>query len=147
MIPATRFRAGRRSVPSGEDAEFIGSAAASATSVTLPEHQAGDFLLIVALTTFASSGSVQPTLPAGWTQVRADTGGISSYGKATIGYRIAASGAEASGTWTNANTVIAVVCRGVTGIGATSYANAGNVGATPLARAAATVNASSLVLQ
>ena len=56
-------------------------------------------------------------------------------------------GAEASGTWTNANTVIAVVCRGVTGIGATSYANAGNVGATPLARAAATVNASSLVLQ
>ena len=125
----------------------IYAAAASATSVTLPEHQAGDFLLVVALTTFASSGSVQPTLPAGWTSVRADAGGTSSYGKATIGYRIAASGAEASGTWTNANTVIAVVCRGVTGIGATSYANAGNVGATPLARAAATVNASSLVLQ
>ena len=125
---------------------YAAAAAASATSVTLPEHQAGDFLLIVALSS-VSFGTVQPTLPAGWTSVRADAGGTNSYGKATIGYRIAASGSEASGTWTNANTVIAVVCRGVTGIGATSYANAGNVGATPLARAAATVNASSRVLQ
>ena len=149
--PVARLLAGRGAITiTGATRNLntpIYAAAASATSVTLPEHQAGDFLLIVALTGFASYSSVQPTLPAGWTQVRADTGGISSYGKATIGYRIAASGAEASGTWTNANTVIAVVCRGVTGIGATSYANAANVGATPLARAAATVNASSRVLQ
>lgn len=101
-------------------------ATANGTSITIPAgHQIGDLLLIYA---FAST-SVSPTIPAGWTAVASTNAGATGH---AIGYKIATSGAETSGTWTSANCLICVVYRGQrtagtpVGIGATGYA----VGAT-----------------
>ena len=88
MIPATRFRAGRRSVPSGEDAEFIGSRGGVRDIGDTARASGWGLLLIVAPTTFASSGRCSRH-PAGHRSAPTISGGISSYGKATIGYRIA----------------------------------------------------------
>lgn len=89
---------------------FVGSASAEATSVTLPSHQAGDLIVIFAGRT-GSTGI--PSVPAGWRFAAQSSGsGVTPPAiAASVGWKIAASSAETSGTWTNADMVLAVVVR------------------------------------
>lgn len=89
---------------------FVGSASAEATSVTLPSHQAGDLIVIFAGRT-GSTGT--PSVPAGWRFAAQSSGsGVTPPAiAASVGWKIAASSAETSGTWTNADMVLAVVVR------------------------------------
>jgi hypothetical protein len=83
----------------------IGSASAAATSVTLPTHQRGDLIIIA-----AHRGDVAGlTAPAGWVHIESRLAGTQAL---FVAYKIAASNAETSGTWTGAQQLIAVVYRG-----------------------------------
>ncbi len=105
---------------SDEPVSFVGVAAALANTVTLPAHQTGDVLLILAR---RNNSATPPTLPAGWTAIRSGTG--ASNVAAIVGYKIAASSSETSGTWTNAGTLAAAVYRGNSGIGASAILTGG----------------------
>ena len=83
---------------------YVGSATGT-TSATLPTHQAGDIIFGWA---FRDGNTTAPTLPAGWTAI-ANSGANTCSGR--IAYKIALSGAETSGTWTNATSVVFMVYR------------------------------------
>lgn len=102
---------------------LIGAGRATATSVTIPAHQAGDLLIIVAIKW--GSGSPTPTVPSGWTTAHTST---STY-RRVVGWKIAASSSEVSGTWTSAADLWVMVWRDAT-IGAVASA-AGTLTATP----------------
>jgi hypothetical protein len=86
---------------------FVGSASAEATSVALPTHQAGDFLLLVLL---RMGVGVIPTPVLGW----ATAGNVAYVGNSnnvSAFYKIAQSSSEVSGSWNNANLILAAVYR------------------------------------
>lgn len=86
---------------------FIGAGGAQANTVTIPVgHATGDLLIIYA---FRDGSTTAPTIPAGWTQVGLNTGTTVS---SATGYRVATSGSETSGTWTNADAMVCHVYRG-----------------------------------
>lgn len=86
---------------------FVGAASAEATSVTLPAHQAGDLLILFVL----RNGSTTPiTPPAGWMVAGTATFGAATASLQTV-FKIAASSAETSGTWTGASLLGCVVYR------------------------------------
>ncbi len=87
----------------------VGSASAQATTITIPTHQSGDLILICA----NRNNTTAPTIPSGWI-VMSSTGasGVSS----AIGWKLAQSSSETSGTWTNASAMHCAVYRGSTGI-------------------------------
>ena len=84
-----------------------------------------------------------PTLPAGWASIRADSGGYFSYGRVRIASLVATGSGTTSGTWTGADTLTAMVYRGFSGVGATSYAQSANAASAPLARPTLTIAATS----
>ena len=84
---------------------YISAATNAGDTVTLPSHQAGDTIIIWA---FNDGVATAPTLPSGWINVIPLTG--SSTG-ARVGYKVAQTSSETSGTWTNADGIIAVVYR------------------------------------
>lgn len=86
---------------------FVGANSAASTSVSIPAHQTGDLLIILA----TRQSSSPPSLPAGWTQIAAPQ--TSSFFSMLIGYRVATSNSETSGTWSNAGTTSVSVYRGV----------------------------------
>jgi len=94
---------------------FVGSASAEATSLTLPAHQAGDLLIMLAGATGTTS---PPAIPAGWRFATQSSGsGVSPPAIAgTVAWKIAADSAEISGTWTNANALICAVIRHTTNV-------------------------------
>jgi len=100
---------------------FISAVSAASTSVTLGTHAAGDIIIIFA---GRAASSTPPTLPSGWTNINS---GGSSTASIRIGYKVAASSSETSGTWTNASRVCAVVYRGVSSIGTSGVAAANTV--------------------
>jgi surface protein len=103
---------------------YIGSATGT-TSATLPAHQAGDLILGFA---FRDGSTTSPTRPSGWTTIDTASGTSCS---AALGYKVAASGSETTGTWTNANTVIFLVYRGAETNGQTViFADSTGVGTT-----------------
>jgi surface protein len=85
---------------------YIGEATGT-TSATLPAHQAGDLILAFA---FRDGSTTLPTQPTGWESI--DTAAANTC-SARFSYKIAASGGESTGTWTNASTTIFLVYRGV----------------------------------
>jgi surface protein len=85
---------------------YIGQAT-GVDSATLPAHQAGDLILAFA---FRDGSTISPTLPTGWTTIGTVSGTLCS---ARIGFKVAASSGETTGTWTNATTVVFLVYRGV----------------------------------
>ena len=91
---------------------FIGGLEALGASTALPPHQAGDLLIVIAV----SWDSTIPALPAGWTSSSTS----SSIVGRRIGWRVAPSAGTASGTWTNAGTLYALVWRGFTAVGASA---------------------------
>lgn len=102
---------------------LIGAGRATATSVTMPTHQAGDLLIIVAVKW--ASASPTPTVPSGWTTALTKT---DTY-RRVVGWRIATSSSEVSGTWTSAADLWVMVWRDAT-IGAVASA-AGTLTTTP----------------
>jgi surface protein len=85
---------------------YVGQAT-GVDSATLPAHQAGDLIFAFA---FRDGSTVSPTVPTGWTNIGTISGTLCS---ARIGFKVAASSGETTGTWTNATTVIFLVYRGV----------------------------------
>ncbi len=81
------------------------SAIISGTSGTLPTHAENDLILIFAHASTANS----PTRPSGWYGAQTNT--YSASPGVSSGYKIAASSAETSGTWTNAAALCVFVCR------------------------------------
>jgi len=98
----------------------VGLATASATTITIPAHQAGDFIIISA----SRANNTGPTIPSGWTQIQ--RAGANTLSLST-GYRIATGSSETSGTWTDATRLICMVYRplynGVLSLGASATAN------------------------
>lgn len=89
---------------------FVGAAStATSAAVTMPSHQTGDLILAFA---FRKGSPTPPSLPSGFTSIRAqqESGGGSSF---RLGYKIAASGSETSGNWTNATSLAVQVYRNV----------------------------------
>ena len=83
---------------------YISAASAASNSVTLGTHGINDLITLFA---FNNTSATIPTLPAGWTNYYTLTATVGW----RVGYRIATSAAETSGTWTNADGVIALVHR------------------------------------
>lgn len=90
---------------------FVGSDQAAADSITIPTHQAGDLIIICAQGASAAA-------PSGWAQCSAS--GTTS----KIGWKIAASGSETSGTWTGADNMFVAVYRGAVAVGTAASATA-----------------------
>ena len=84
---------------------FVGAATAASSSVTLPSHQTGDLIIIV-----AARASSSQSAAAGYTSLStANSGSNVAY---NVGYKYAASSGESSGTWTGATAIAAMVFRG-----------------------------------
>jgi hypothetical protein len=82
---------------------------AEATTATIPAgHQVGDFLLGFA---FRDGSTTNPSIPAGWTTLTNTFDGTTC--SASLAWKAATSGAESSGTWSNATGLIIGVFRGV----------------------------------
>jgi len=109
--------------------EFLGIASGT-TSATLPAHKAGDLLVVVAVN---PTSTTIPSLPAGWTSIQS---GSRVSVAVRVGFRIATSDSETTGTWTNASSVIAAVYRNAA-IGASAITN----------NASTTINWPALTLQ
>jgi hypothetical protein len=105
--------AGRRRPPAG--ITYIGSAAGG-TTATIPAHQAGDIILGFG---FRDGSTSPPTVPAGWTTLQ--TNNVNTGG--AVAFKVAAGSSETSGSWTSANTLLVMVYRGPSGVGASAMAN------------------------
>lgn len=81
-------------------------------SATLPAHNAGDLLLIIAM---RSNTSASIDIPAGWTPLALN---VTPGQEIKAGWMIAPSSSTPSGTWTNALRVNAFVFTGASGVGA-----------------------------
>lgn len=79
---------------------YFTGAATGTNSATMPSHSSGDLLLAFA---YRDGSTTAPTLPSGWTNI-ANSGANANSSR--IAYKIAASGSESSGTWTNATSLI-----------------------------------------
>ena len=87
----------------------ISSATANTNTVTLGTHAKGDLLMIFG---YRDASATAPTLPSGWYNLMATPTSVPSI---VIGWKIAASSSESSGTWTNANALHSIVYRAGTG--------------------------------
>lgn len=89
-----------------------GASAVAATSITIPAHSVGDVIVIYA---FRRSTTTQATVPTAagtvptWTQILATAGTTSA---ARSHYCVATATNHTSGTWTNADALVAVVISG-----------------------------------
>ena len=94
---------------------FVSAASAQATSITIPTHQKGDLILMM-----ATGNAI--TFPGGWTEILSGTATTNK-----VGYKIAASSGETSGTWSGATGLSVGVYRGASGIGNASAATESGV--------------------
>ena len=85
----------------------ISSASSEANTVTLGTHQLNDLIVISA---FRDGSATNPTLPAGWTLITDTSDGTLC--SITVGWKLAISGADTSGTWSNATGMLCHVYRG-----------------------------------
>lgn len=100
-----RFGLTRVSGGGGGDG-FVAVATANGTTLTMPTHQANDVLIACA---YQWGSNTDITVPAGWTAVANVDGSFHNF---RVAYKIAASGAESSGTWTGANELVIASYRG-----------------------------------
>jgi len=80
------------------------SASAASDSLTLPSHQAGDLLVMLA----ARATQATITTPSGWRRFGGRSGG---HGHNSLSAKRAESSSETSGTWTGAEGLICAVLR------------------------------------
>jgi len=95
--------------PTTADAAIVQETHSSAYSntVTMPTHSVGDFIMVTA---GCENCATIPTVPAGYTTI--DSAAVTAAGSSrslVIAYKIAASGSETTGTWTNANLISVTV--------------------------------------
>lgn len=95
---------------------FVGSAT-GITSATLPTHKVGDLIVAFA---FTDGTTTIPTLGSGFTSITTRTGTSSA---CRVGFRRATVTNTASGTWTNATSVVFVIYRDVGSIGSSSVSS------------------------
>jgi hypothetical protein len=87
---------------------FINAVSALAASASLPTHQPGDILIAAAFRT----ANVTASLPSGWIGISsAGTGNLSL----RLGFRVAQSSSDTSGTWTNATGLSLIILRPTVG--------------------------------
>lgn len=91
------------------------SSATGVTSVTMPTHQAGDLLVGFA---YRDGNNSAPSIPTAENWRVWGSGSGANTNSSIIGYKVAASSSEASGTWTNATGVSVHVYRNHAGYGA-----------------------------
>ena len=115
----------------------VGFASANGTSLTLPTHQAGDFIAISAFRDGYTAGSL--SVPSGWLML--DYRAAGQFQLATA-YQIANGSAEVSGTWTGATQIIAVVYRHATHILAAANRTVANAGSATISYTAMSGGAS-----
>lgn len=89
---------------------YIG-AATGVNSATLPTHQSGDLIVVLCI---RDGSNTAPALPSGWTNVYAFGASNISF---RVGYKIATSNSETTGTWTNATGLVARIYRGASSVG------------------------------
>ena len=70
------------------------------TSATVPAHTVGDIIIVFA---YRTGSTTPPTLPSGYTSILTKTGATCS---ARLGYKIATSTSDTSGTWTNSSALV-----------------------------------------
>jgi hypothetical protein len=103
----------------------VGVGTASATTVTIPAHVAGDLIIIFAHHTGATT---IPTLPVGFIPILTKTGTLCG---ARLAYKWASSTGDTSGTWTNATILDCHVYRpssgSVLGIGKSASSSSSTV--------------------
>lgn len=85
---------------------YISSGSGIDSITTMPTHQAGDLLLFYA---FIDGVATPPTMPGDCTNIGTNTRFNTG---ARVAYKIAASGSEASGTWTTSTSLLVHVYRG-----------------------------------
>lgn len=106
---------------------FIDKVSAAAATATLPTTiQAGDYIVVYA---YRGNQIAAPTLAAGYTSLFTQASNSTACQAA---YKVAVAGDSGGslGTWTNADWVIAVIYRGVTGIGAAPTSQTNTTGTT-----------------
>ena len=87
----------------------IGSLSVQASTINIPNgEQAGDIILMFA---WRDGSATNPTVPADWTVITNTTDGTTC--SVSMGWKIATSALETSGTWTSATHLHCIVYRGV----------------------------------
>jgi hypothetical protein len=86
---------------------FIGANSAGGTSIAIPAHQSGDFIVMFA---YRDGNNTAPLLPSGWTTIGLASGANSNSSR--LAYRVASSSGTTSGTWTYATELVVQVYRG-----------------------------------
>lgn len=112
----------------------VAMAAAMGTSVTVPSHASGDYLVAFA---YRDGFNTAPTVPGGWTAL-SPTGLVgANTNSAVLAYKVAASGSETCSGWTNATGVVVAVVKvggaGPLGLGTDTNVTYGNAGGSPFA--------------
>lgn len=95
----------------------ISSATNAGDTVTIGTHASGDLIVVFA---YNDGATTAPSLPSGWLNINNATGATSG---TRIGYKVAQSSSETSGTWTNADGLIAIVYRSDAGLVIPTYAS------------------------
>lgn len=95
----------------------ISSATNAGDTVTIGTHASGDLIVVFA---YNDGATTAPSLPSGWLNINNGTGATSG---TRIGYKVAQSSSETSGTWTNADGLIAIVYRSDAGLVIPTYAS------------------------
>lgn len=86
----------------------VGANSAQGATITIPAgHRVGDVIIMFA---FRDGSVTNPTIPSGWTNITNTTDGTSC--SVSMGWKIATSTSETSGTWTNATGLVCHVYRG-----------------------------------
>lgn len=93
------------------------NSAAGTTTATMPAHSAGDLIIAFA---FRDGSVTLPTQPAGWTSITSGAGTLCSM---RVAYKVAASSAETTETWTSATTLNVVIYRGSFDISKLTFTN------------------------
>lgn len=79
-----------------------------AATVILPAHQKGDLILIWAV---RGASATAPSLPAGYNPILTKANSTVTAVSANLGYKVATSSQETSGTWTNATDICCHIYR------------------------------------
>ena len=87
--------------------QYVAASVIAAPSGTTPTHAVGDLLVVVA---YSFYGTI-PSLPTGWTSAHTNADGL------RVGYKVATSTADSTGTWTNADELGVGVWRNALSLG------------------------------
>ena len=95
---------------------YIASGTGTTSVSSMPSHTTGDYLIGCA---FRDGNNTAPTLPAGWTELPSGSslGAGANNNGMRLGYKVAASSGETSGTWSSATSLNIDCYRGVGSIG------------------------------